>query len=352
MSQSYYVVHASLSELDEFDKLQQFSQRWDFSPYVRIYTDGLEKAFAHPEFRKAFLSYTQKKYAKGGRVSIEEMTAEEIEQARHAGRFGDTCLAVIGPNMRAAMDRVSPTKRSINPQTGLPEYFFLTDMLNGVGNAFGGLMGGAGNALGGLFGGGGGGGFNPLGMLKGLGGGMLGGLGHALPGLLSTLGHVGGGLLGARFGGPAGAALGSQLAGGLGSTLGNMGANVFNQFGQQLSPEAAQSPMAQNFGQNLHGFTQNMAGGMPWQQAAGNAMSNMGQQAFGQSPMGQGMQNFGQNLAGGQGMMPAMQNAFQQTGGMGPATQAASNAFNAFRGGASPMQSLSQGANYLMNGAQ
>lgn len=347
MSQSYHLVHTSFGELEEFDKLQQFSQRWDFSPYVRVYTEGLEKAFENPQFLKAFLNYARKKYAKGGRVSIEKMTPQEIEEARHAGRFGDTCLAVIGPNMRAAMDRLSPTKGSINPQTGFPEYFFLNDMIHGIGNAFSGITGGLGNLLGGMGGSGG-----LMGGLKNIGGSLLGGLGQALPGVLGSLGNLAGGALGARFGGPAGAAMGSQLAGGLGSALGGLGGQIFNQFGQKMSPEGAQSPMANAWGTNMQNFASNMAGGMPMQQAFGNAMTNMGHQAFGQSPLGQGIQNFGQNLAGGQGMMPALQQAYQQTGGMGPMGQAAMNAFNSYRQGANPLQAMGNAANYMTQSPQ
>lgn len=361
MSHTYQVVHASGHELDVLDQLQQFSQRWDFRPDVRIYTEGLERAFENPQFLKMFLKLAAKKYAKGGRVTIDRMSPEEIEEARSAGRFGDNCLAIIGPRLRAALHMVSPTAESKNPITGFPEYFSFGDMFGGIGKALSGL---GGMALAPLTGGlsmlpglnsfsqmnpGGMGGM--VGHLQNLGGGMMSGLGKALPGMLGTLGTAAGGALGSQFG-PAAAALGSQAGSALGNALGGYGGNVFNQFGQRMSPEGAQSPMADAWGHNMQNFTSNMAGGMPIHEAMGNAMSNMGHQAFGQSPVGQGIQNFGQNVAQGQGFMPSMQQAYQQTGGMGPMGQAAANAFNAYRQGSTPGQAAGSAANYLTQAPQ
>lgn len=361
MSHTYQVVHASAHELDVLDQLQQFSQRWDFRPDVRIYTEGLEKAFAEPTFLKTFLKLAAQKYAKGGRVSIERMTHDEIEEARQAGRFGDNCLAVVGPRLRAALDMVSPTANHRNPVTGFPEYFSFGDMFGGIGKALSGLGGmalapltGGLSLLGLAPGAKSAAAAAPAGVMDGIrnaGGGLMSGIGKAMPGMLGTAGNIAGGLLGSRFG-PAGAALASQVGGSLGHTLGGVGGNIFNQFGHQLSPQGAQSPAADAWGHNMQGMAANMAQGMPMHQSFGNALSNMGHQVFGQSPVGQGMYNFGQNVASGQGMMPAMQQAYQQAGGMGPMAQAASNAFNAYRQGSTPGEAMGSAANYLTQAPQ
>lgn len=340
MSQSYHIVHASSQECDVLDKLQSFSQLWDGNPGVRIYTNGLEKAFENPDFLRSFLSYSRQHFSKGGRVGIDRMSPEEIESARESGRFGDTCLAIIGPRTRAAMDMLCPTAGSSNPTTGFPEYFSLGNIFSGIGNAFSGLTGGIGNALSGITGGLGG-------MLKNIGGGLFSAAGQALPSVLGALGPVAGGALGARFGGPTGAALGEQLGGAAGNALGGMGQQVFNQFGQSLSPEGANHPSAAALGQNLGSMVNNMSQGMPMNQAASQMFAHSAPHVFGNSPMGQGISNFANNMHQGQGFMPSMQNAFQQTGGFGPAAQAAQNAYQAYSQGASPMGAMRQGASYL-----
>ena len=219
MSYSYHIVHASPQELDVMDAMQQFSQRWDFNPHVRIYTGGLEKAFENPQFLRSFLSHARQNYAKGGRVGIDRMSAQDIEEARQAGRFGDTCLAIIGPRTRAAMDMMSPTAGSINPVTGYPEYFDLGGLFNSIGSGLGSI----GSSIGDLFSGG-----NIFDGLKKVGGSILGAAGHALPGVLNTLGGLGGQAIGTAFGGPAGGMIGGQAGQALGNLAGGLGGKIFN----------------------------------------------------------------------------------------------------------------------------
>ena len=94
----------------------------------------------------------QAHYARGGHV---EGLREAAEDLRGYGRHGDTMLAHISP-AEALMLRAMGGSGTINPHTGLPEYFFggflkkiFGPVLGGIGGA---LLGGLAGPVGALVG--------------------------------------------------------------------------------------------------------------------------------------------------------------------------------------------------------
>ncbi len=140
------------------------------------------------------------RYAKGGLVEVGE-------QLRDKGRMGDTILAHINPD-EARMLKMMGGSGTINPETGLPEYFSIGKVFKKllgaaaplVGNAIapgiGGILGGA---LGGAVSGG------------GIEGALTGGLGAGLGNWLGGSSALGGLNIGGLFGGS------GQVSGGSGS---------------------------------------------------------------------------------------------------------------------------------------
>lgn len=130
------------------------------------------------------------RYAEGGLV-------EAANQVRDKGRMGDSILAHISPD-EARMLKMMGGAGTINPETGLPEYFSFKKLLGAalpiVGNmvapGIGGILGGA--AGGALSGG-------------GIEGALMGAAG-------AGLGNLGGGLLGGSSGG-SGLGFGNLLSG-------------------------------------------------------------------------------------------------------------------------------------------
>lgn len=134
------------------------------------------------------------RYAEGGLV-------EAANQVRDKGRMGDSILAHISPD-EARMLKMMGGAGTINPETGLPEYFSFKKLLGAalpiVGNmitpGIGGILGGA--AGGALSGGG------IEGALMGAAGAGFGNLGGGLLGGSGSGGGLGfGNLLGGLFGG-------------------------------------------------------------------------------------------------------------------------------------------------------
>jgi hypothetical protein len=122
------------------------------------------------------------KYAEGGLVEIGE-------QLREKGRMGDTMLAHISPD-EARLLKTMGGSGTINPETGLPEYFSLGKIFKSLASAALPIVGnmiapGIGGVLGGALGGG---------LNDGLQGAVLGGIGGGL-------GNLGGGSLGSLLGG-------------------------------------------------------------------------------------------------------------------------------------------------------
>lgn len=155
------------------------------------------------------LNYSNRpQYAQGGRV---EGLPEMAEAVREQGRHGDTMLAHITP-AEALLLRAMGGSGTVNPETGLPEYFF-----GGLGKLFKKIAGPVlGSILGTVVGG-------PLGGA--LGGAIGGSIGHPK----QRVGPIAGGI-GGFFGGPSltGGLSALQSGGGLGGMLGGMGSG----FGQ------------------------------------------------------------------------------------------------------------------------
>ena len=139
---------------------------------------------------------------------------------RSAGRFTDDQLVHMSSRELEKLRKTwgPPT---INPHTGLPEYF-LGDILGGIGDVVGAIGGGVGDILGGLFGG-------------GSSSGSLGGLGDILSSALSLFG-----------GGQQAPTMGAPQPGGMGS-------NALNGI---MGPDGA-SGSGPNWGKLL-----NLAGGL------------------------------------------------------------------------------------------
>ena len=157
-------------------------------------------------------------YARGGRVQKEQSQTEQsqtekplwglADALREQGRHGDTILAHISPEEAEILETMGGSG-SINPETGLPEYF-LGKIFKGIGNVFKKVVGPVGGAIlgnmilpgvGGVIGGGMGGMFGHpntrMGPLAGASVGQLGLSGlNALGAGASSLGYsgLGGGL--------------------------------------------------------------------------------------------------------------------------------------------------------------
>ena len=139
----------------------------DYDSTISPYTGDL------PRFAGGGLDQYQ--YAKGGEVGIKS-AAKELAQY---GRMGDTIVAHINPQ-EAHMLKQMGGSGTINPHTGLPEYFSLGNVLSGVTDSISHALGTAGG-----------------------GGGLLGGLasldkmvGKAIPGGWGTLAAVAGSAMG------------------------------------------------------------------------------------------------------------------------------------------------------------
>ena len=121
-------------------------------------------------------------FAKGGLA----MAAEALRQQ---GRGGDTMLAHINPQEAALLKRMGGSG-TINPNTGLPEFFKFKGVVGGITKAVGSVVGGAAKAVGGA--------------VKAVVGAASKVLGPQLTSIVATVG-------GFMIGGPAGAALAQGL---------------------------------------------------------------------------------------------------------------------------------------------
>lgn len=284
---TYIYIHANRHELDVLDQLQGFSQLVDGNPRMRMYVNGLEQHLKNPEFRNAVLNYGRQHYAKGGRVGVEPLSEEELEAYREAGRMGDDCIAIVAPYTKAMLDTFARGKGTINPTTGLPEFFSLGGLFNSIGSGLSSL------------------GSNLWNGVKSFGGDLLQTGAQALP----QLAQMGGQALGQRFGGPIGGQIGNMVGG----FAGNMAAPVINQFGQQLNPQGSSYQGANPF----TGMAQNMQQGMNPMQAGMSAFNPYMQHQFGQGGGGQfaghplvnqamnAYQNYAQRMGAGQQQLPS-----------------------------------------------
>jgi hypothetical protein len=193
--------------------------------------------------------------------------AQAAEHMRRQGRGGDTMLAHINPR-EAEMLRRAGGGGTINPETGLPEFFSLkkfikavapialTFLAPGIGTAIGSALGASGAAA------------------TMLGGAVLGGGSAALTGGNIAKGALLGGL-GGGLGGSVGSAANNALGLGLGSTgqallgSGLVGAASGALTGQGALKGALQGVAGQYIGQTVGG-----AGGEGFK-SAGNTFGNM-----------------------------------------------------------------------------
>lgn len=196
------------------------------------------------------------KMARGG-------LAQAAQALRRQGRHGDTMLAHISPAEHAMLRRAGGSG-SVNPRTGLPEYFKLKKLLGAVlPIALNFFLPGAGTALGTALGASGA-------MAPILGGALIGGASSALAG-----GNVGQGALMGGLGGGLGGVLGGAVAPGASAATQNLigsglaGAAGGMLTGQGALPGAIQGALGQAAGSALGGM-----GGAGFQ-AAGQQLGNM-----------------------------------------------------------------------------
>lgn len=209
------------------------------------------------------------------------------------GRLGDTMLAHISPE-EAAMLRARGGAGTINPNTGLPQYFSLKKFLKvvlpialtfiapGIGTAIGTALGATGAAasalggavLGGLTSGLTGGDVLQGALLGGLGGGLGGYVGGGVNEALNLgLGQTGQAILGgALVGGVSGAATGQgfgkgALTGALGAGVGEFAGQMGGELGGRLGSSVAAG--GQQFGRAL------TAGFKPAEALASGALSGL-----------------------------------------------------------------------------
>jgi hypothetical protein len=196
-------------------------------------------------------------FARGG-------LAQAAERLRRQGRNGDTVLAHINPR-EAEMLRRAGGSGTINPETGLPE-FFLDDFFEDAGDFLGAIAPialsfiapGLGTAIGSALGASGA-------AASMLGGAVLGGATSALTGGDALQGALMGGL-----GGGLGTAVGGAASDALGLGLGATGQAIL---GSGLVGGAAGALSGQGFAK---GALQGAAG-----QAIGNAVGGTGGETFG-----------------------------------------------------------------------
>lgn len=136
-----------------------------------------------------------------------------IDDIKAAGRYGDTELAHVNKDEKAFLDSLG--KHTINPETGLPEYFSLKKVFKKAGNAVKGVAKGVGNTV--------------KGALKGDIGSIV-----ALAAMVYTggasLGAWGAGTVAAGGAGSAFAAGGQGAFATIGSNMSNMARSAFGSF--------------------------------------------------------------------------------------------------------------------------
>lgn len=242
--------------------------------YPRLRVEAIQRDFIDPaelpeEFDPVLLGsiltalyQLQKRLSSRGQGFARGGLASAARRLQARGRAGDTVLAHINPR-EAAMLRAAGGGGSINPATGLPEYFSLRGLISaalpialavfapGLGAAIGGAFGATGAAA------------------SMLGGAVIGGLGSAISG--------GNPLQGAVLGG-----LGSGLGGALGSAVApGASAGIQNALGSGLAGGLAGAVTGQGFAQGAaKGALGSLAGAAAGQMGAG-AQVQAGAQQFG-----------------------------------------------------------------------
>lgn len=145
-----------------------------------------------------------------------------IDDIKAAGRYGDTELVHMNKDEKAFLDSLG--KHTINPETGLPEYFSLGKVFKKAGKAVKGVVKGVGNTV--------------KGALKGDIGSIA-----ALAAMVYTggtaIGSWGAGTIAAGGAGSAFAAGGQGFFGTVGSNMSNMARTAFGSFSGAASSGAS-----------------------------------------------------------------------------------------------------------------
>lgn len=240
-------------------------------------------------------------YARGGHVQREQSRTEQsqtekplrglADALRQQGRHGDTILAHISPEEACLLKEMGGSG-TINPETGLPEYF-LGKIFKGIGNIFKKVVGPVGGAIVGNM------------LLPGVGGLIGGGIGGMFGHPKQRMGPLAGagvgqlGLTGLNALGSGASSLGSSGLGGGLKSLG--GPNYLSSLMNSVSPTAASylGPQAQLPG--LGGF---FGGGSGSSAAASqpfsmNPVSQLASTLAGQSTTSAGSGGLGSLFGGG-----------------------------------------------------
>lgn len=277
------IAHMSPHELNILDHLQGDREHCPKTG-IRSYMH-LEEILKNPHIAGNIHRHAHAQHrASGGLMG-------PIEHLREGGRNGDTELAMIGPHTHHIFNQLSdgPT---LNPTTGLPEYWSLGNALSGIWDT----IKGAGSKL----------------------------LPHAkdlartvLPQILPTAQKA----LGDKFG-DIGNTIGSALPGLTNSAL-----------GPQTGPI---NPMTQALGQGINKGIQGYQGGQSARQAFGQGLQSAGQQYGG--GIGSALENTGSSLSQGKGIGQSLrsgaESGFKQMGGMDQLGNMARNTMGAYgRGG-------------------
>lgn len=155
------IVYMSAEEVAELDQMQG-GPSIDPETGLRDYTipgptgNSLEDILENPEVQdlvaEAFSAHKQKMFAEGGPVEEPgRPIAPELETLREQGRGQDTELVILSKNLFNLFEEWMGRKADINPENGIPEFGFFTELLRiaapVVGAVFGGPLGAAGASV-------------------------------------------------------------------------------------------------------------------------------------------------------------------------------------------------------------
>ena len=211
------------------------------------------------------------------------LNEQEVSILEQFGRNGDRTLAAIGPETKSLFDKMARNKTK-NPNTGLPEYWSLQDVLGKLGSVLHGAWEGAKKHAPGF-------------------------LNSAAQAAVPHLTKMATDQIDKRFGtdSPMSGALGSlaQMGGGLASTGVNaLAGGKTHRYGERLGDAA--------------GYMADMASqGQTGKRALGHGFDRFGQNLGGKT--GNALTQVGQNMQRGQGFRQAGRQVMQQQMGQGPA---------------------------------
>lgn len=143
------LAHFAPEELKYLDEMQG-GILIDPETNLREYTP-LDEALKDPQIRQEIssaLSQKQQMFAEGGPVDQPGRPNDpELEKLRLEGRNGDTELVIITPDLLDIFSEWSGREPDINPTTGLPEFGFFTEILRIAAPIVGAIFGGPAGAF-------------------------------------------------------------------------------------------------------------------------------------------------------------------------------------------------------------